>query len=146
MYLLDTNLYIEALRNADDADRLWARHRALVPNIWLSAVVVFELLAGARDDRQAGEYERALFAPFRGRGRLLVPRESTWSLVARVERNLRGHGGYARSPARRSFLNDMLLAAMCRQAGATLVTVNARDFAVIRTVFAFRYVTALPTS
>jgi predicted nucleic acid-binding protein len=38
----------------------------------------------------------------------------------------------------------MLLAATCREVGATLITANARDFERIAGVMAFRYETSFP--
>jgi len=37
-----------------------------------------------------------------------------------------------------------LIAATCRERGATLITANARDFEIIRRVMPLRFVTALP--
>ena len=144
MYVIDTNLYIRALTDRAFAPTFHAFQLMALPLLRVSAVVLFELLAGAQDDRRARALERALLRPFRGRDRLLVPADSTWRLVAAIERALRAHGGYDGSLARRSFLNDMLLAASCREAGATLITENARDFGIIRQVFGFRFVTAFP--
>ena len=144
MYVIDTNLYIRALTDRAFAPTFHAFQLTALPMLRVSAVVLFELLAGAQDDGRARALERALLAPFRRRGRLLVPADSTWRLVAAIERALRAHGRYDGSLARRSFLNDMLLAASCREVGATLITENARDFRIIRQVFAFRFVTAFP--
>jgi predicted nucleic acid-binding protein len=44
----------------------------------------------------------------------------------------------------RSFLNDVLLAVSCREAGAVLITANVADFARIRTVESFRFMEPWP--
>jgi predicted nucleic acid-binding protein len=88
--------------------------------------------------------ERLLLAPFRGRARVLVPGERTWRLVAGINRELRRRRGLAEKLRSRAFLNDMLLAASCREVGATLITANAADFALIGRAIGFRFVTAFP--
>jgi len=44
----------------------------------------------------------------------------------------------------RSFVNDVLLAMSCREAGAVLVTANMRDFARIAAVRRFEFVAPWP--
>lgn len=46
----------------------------------------------------------------------------------------------------RAFANDVLIAASCREVGATLVTRNHRDFERVRKVIAFRFVPPWPAS
>lgn len=144
MYVLDTNFYVRAFTDPSFAAIFKTFYAEAVAELRVSVVVLFELLAGAPDERREREYERGVLAPFRGHSRLLVPGESTWRLVAAAERALRARGGYDSSLAQRSFLNDMLIAASCREIGATLVTANERDFGLIRTVLGFRYVTSFP--
>jgi predicted nucleic acid-binding protein len=64
-----------------------------------------------------------------------VPTWRTWRLAAEIDRGLRRLGGYARSLARRGFANDLLIAAMARELGATIVTRNLSDFRLIARVF-----------
>ena len=146
MYVIDTNFYTRAFVDPAFGPEFRSFYRPAIRQLRVSAVVLFEILAGATDARREREYEQAVLGPFGPRGRLLVPTASTWRLVAGADRALRTRGGYTGSLAQRSFLNDMLIAASCREVGATLVTANARDFAIIRRVIAFRYVTALPAS
>ncbi|MGH7627473.1 MAG: type II toxin-antitoxin system VapC family toxin [Gemmatimonadaceae bacterium] len=144
MFLLDTNLYIRGLTDPAFAEMLGAFQRAALTRLWVSAVVVYEVAVGARDARHAEAWERWLVRPFRTRERLLVPTQSTWRLAAEMRRRLRDARRYDGSLARASFQNDLLIAASCRERGATLITANARDFAMIACVVGLRYLTSFP--
>jgi len=128
--LLDTNVYLFALKS-DRATEFFERH--FLPQVFrthLSSVVVEELYAGALDsaairlvERHVGALERA--------GRVVTPTFSDWKeagkLIARITRN---------EPGRKSrvqrMLNDILLALSARRIGAELVTFNRSDFQLIR--------------
>ena len=144
MYVIDSNVYIRAMRDAAFAPQLAEFEQAALPNLWVSAVVAFELAVGMGDERGAERVERRLLAPFRGRARVLVPSASTWKLAARIDRAIRKKRRFAEHLRSRAFLNDMLLAATCREVGATLITANGADFALIDRVVGFRYLTAFP--
>ena len=45
---------------------------------------------------------------------------------------------------KRSFLNDCLLAASCREVGATLISLNREDFELIRKVLRFEFTEPWP--
>ena len=145
MYLLDTNLYIRALTDAAFGSALAAFQQLHLEALWLSAVVVFEVTVGARDAEHATAWERWLVRPFRTRERVLVPGDATWRITAEARRRLRSSKRYDASLARASFQNDLLIAATCRERGATLITANARDFEIIKRVIPLRFVTAFPT-
>src|ERR1035438_4390177 len=74
--LFDTSIYITSLRSPDDA---LVHARALRPDtlLWLSAVVLAELYAGA-DDLDRPILER-LQRDFDGARRILVPNVGDWS-------------------------------------------------------------------
>lgn len=144
MFLLDTNLYIRALTDPEFAVALGEFQRAALTRLWVSAVVVYEVAVGAHDAAHAAAWERWLVRPFRARERVLVPTQSTWRLAAEVRRRLRDARRYHGSLALASFQNDLLIAASCRERGATLITANARDFAIIARVIGLRYVTSFP--
>jgi len=145
VYLLDTSLYIRAFHEDGFAADFRAFHAAALPRLALSAVVVHELLVGARTTRSERRLRQGLLAPFAARRRILTPSLATWDTAAAVDRRLRRLRGYAASLRLRSFFHDILLAVTCRQVGATLVTDNARDFALIRRVCEFRFVPPWPT-
>ncbi|MBC7672472.1 MAG: type II toxin-antitoxin system VapC family toxin, partial [Polaromonas sp.] len=108
-------------------------------NVGVGAVVAFEVPVGAQDKAHAEKLERWMLNPFRSRERILTPGAATWDLVAQMDRELRKRGGYASKLEQRSFLNDMLIGATCRQVGATLITANLNDYSLISSVVALRY-------
>jgi len=143
-YVLDTNLYIEAGRDRDWAEELARFVSAHLPLIHLHAVVAQELLAGALDAGKARLVERGLVRPFEKRGRVLTPSFGTWkragSIMARlVHTKKMSPGGFGRS-----FVNDCLLGASCREEGLTLITRNTRDFELIRGVEEFELAAPWP--
>jgi len=144
VYFIDTNLYIRALNDPMFAPRLEAFQQAALPTLWVSAVVAFEVAVGAADEKQAAAYDRWMLRPFRTRERVLTPTAQTWRLVATMDRAIRALGGFEAKLEQRSFLNDMLIAATCRQVGATLVTANRADYELIDRVAGFRFVTSFP--
>ena len=135
-YILDTNLYLDAMRTADGNAALRAFHAAYAPFEHLSAVVVQELRAGVRG-RAAALLESAIVTPFERRGRLVTPSYAAWKETGRVLAEL--VDGAEWRTVSRSFVNDVLLAMSCREAGIVLVTKNLRDCARISTVRRFDY-------
>ena len=146
MYVLDSNLYIRALTEPAFAHELDAFQRVSFSELWVSAVVAFEVAAGARSDQQAAGYDRWLLRPFRNAKRLLVPSREDWQIVGRIDRSLRSRGGHSATLTQRSFLNDMLIAATCRTTGATLITANRADFELIDSAVGFRFRTDFPAT
>lgn len=144
MILLDTSVYIEGFTSRAFGEELRAFHQAALPRLLLSAVVIHELQVGAATPAALKRLERGLVEPFRTRKRLHVPAASTWTLAAAIDRDLRALGRYAGSLAKRSFANDMLLAASARELGASIVTLNQRDFDIIARVVPIRVLPPWP--
>ena len=128
--LLDTNVYLFAMRSAKGAKFFEHRFLPLVFRTYLSGVVVEELYAGALDtdgvrlvDRHVGALERA--------GRIVTPTFSDWKdagkLIAQITQREPG-----RKPKVQQMLNDILLALSARRIGADLFTFNREDFELIR--------------
>lgn len=143
-YVLDTNLYIRADRDKEWAEELDRFASAFLPSISLHAVVAQEMLAGAIDRRRERLIQGSLIEPFEKRGRVVVPGFGTWkragAIMARlVHRKLMSPGGFGRS-----FVNDCLLAASCREEGRVLITSNLEGFALIRRVEAVEVVEPWP--
>jgi predicted nucleic acid-binding protein len=128
--LLDTNVYLFALRSQAGAVFFEQQFRPLVFRTYLSSVVAEELYAGALDtaairliEAYVGALERA--------GRVTTPNFQDWkdagTLVARISRQ---------EPSRKAkvqqMLNDILLALNARRLGADLFTFNRKDFELIR--------------
>ena len=79
--LFDSSIYITALRRGDDTALALRRFAAESP-LWLSAVVLEELYAGAAD-RDLQVVER-LERDFDRAKRILVPNLSDWTQAGRV--------------------------------------------------------------
>jgi predicted nucleic acid-binding protein len=143
-YVIDTNLYVSADRGLAWAEELERFVTAQLPFVHFHAVVAQELLAGAIDRKRERLVEESLIQPFERRGRVLVPSFAAWKGAGRilsqlVNRKLMSPGGF-----KRSFLNDCVLAASCREVGATLVTLNREDFELIRKVLRFEFTEPWP--
>jgi predicted nucleic acid-binding protein len=82
-YVVDTQLYIDALRNEEHKAALNAFHMEHTPFLHLSAVVAQELRAGVRG-APASRLERELIAPYERRGRLITPTYAAWKETGRV--------------------------------------------------------------
>jgi len=128
--LLDTNIYLFAMRSDDGAVLFERRFLPLVFQTYLASIVVEELYAGALDvggerlvERYVGALERA--------GRVIAPTFQDWKeagkLIARVSRHEPG-----RKSQIQQTLNDILLALCARRIGADLFTFNREDFRLIR--------------
>jgi predicted nucleic acid-binding protein len=146
MFLLDSNVYIASFNDAAFGVGFRAFHRSELPRMVLSAVVVHELLVGARDRRRERMLRRAIIEPFQARRRIHVPGARTWQLAAELDRRLRALNGFEARLARRSFANDLLIAASAREIGATIITQNLTDFALVRRVIDIRYEAPWPVA
>ncbi len=143
-YVIDTCVYVAAARDLEWAEGLERFSSAYIPFIHLHAVVAEELLAGAVDQRRERLIDESLVLPFERRGRILTPSFIAWKGAGRIlshliQRNLMSPGGF-----KRSFLNDCVLAASCREVGATLITLNRDDFELIRQVLRFEFTAPWP--
>jgi predicted nucleic acid-binding protein len=146
-YVVDTNLYVEAILTDEGNAALAAFQRRCAPSLFQHSTVAQEILAGARDGLDYRRYHEDWVEPFEHLGRLITPTHSAWMraalIIARlVERRHRNPGGFSRS-----FLNDCLIAASARDQGFVLVTRNIADFALIsRVERSLRYVAPWPKS
>jgi predicted nucleic acid-binding protein len=130
--VIDTNLYIDWL-NA-------GRHEAILfqPDAvkYLSAVVMMELLAGARAARDQ-RLLRGITETFARAGRILLPSVAVYEEAGYVLRRL--HASWERSLAGASSLvSDVLIALSARSIGATVITQNERDFVAIQKIRPFK--------
>ena len=141
-YAIDTSLYIDALRTDEGRAALNAFHIAFAPFIHLNGVVAQELLAGVRG-RDAASLEASIVVPFERRNRVVAPTYLAWKEAGSVLSALVSPSGWR--DVSRSFVNDVLLAMSCREAGLVLVTRNSRDFARIARVRRFDFVPPWPT-
>ncbi|HEX4542913.1 MAG TPA: type II toxin-antitoxin system VapC family toxin [Candidatus Acidoferrum sp.] len=133
--LLDTSIYITALRAGGDAILQLRRFTSGAP-VWLSSVVLEELYAGARprDSRIVARLER----DFDRAGRILVPNLSDWTLTGKLLARLAVKFGYERIGQAR-LTNDALMAMSAARRGITVITANERDFALLAQIRPFQW-------
>lgn len=122
--LLDTSLYITALRMGDEAALSLRRITEGAP-VWLSSVVLEELYAGVRT-RNRRPVER-LERDFHRAGRILVPNLTDWTQTGKVLAVLGAKYDYEQIGKGR-LTNDALIAMSAGRLGITVITANARDF------------------
>jgi predicted nucleic acid-binding protein len=130
-YVLDTNLYIDAMRDprAEQAlDGFLERH---APMTFMSAVVMQELRAGAVTDAQARSLQEGIFEAFERRQRVAAPSASAFKECGRILAALFRQDGVPYKERPRSLVNDVLIAVNCRENGFTLLTADG-DFKTIR--------------
>jgi len=133
--MLDTSVYIDAWRVGEGADSIKKGFSPYAP-VWLSAVVLEELYAGAsRSDRQVIERLERDFARV---GRILVPSRSDWARAGQVLAQMAAGYGYERI-GRQRLINDALIAMSAARQGITVVTANERDFGRLARFRPFRY-------
>jgi predicted nucleic acid-binding protein len=142
-YTLDTNLYIDAFRHAAANAELQIFHTAYAPFEHLSAVVVQELRAGV-SGRAAAQLQRHVLAPFERRGRVFAPSYATWKATGEILAHMAERGSLDWRAVSRGFVNDVLLAMSCRDAGIVLVTRNTGDFERIASVRPFDFIAPWP--
>ena len=132
-FVLDTNVFIRAIRDADAGRELAAWQRGMAPYLYQHAVVVAELLAGARTAAAWSRWHERWVLPAERVRRVLVPTYGSWHRASRIVARLAEAGTLGGSvPA--GFFNDCLLAATARELGHAIVTHNLRDFERIGSV------------
>ncbi len=137
--LFDTSIYISALCRGNQAV-LDSRRVGADALLWLSAVVLEELYAGAsgRDcqilERLERDFDRAK--------RILIPNLSDWTQTGRVLGRLAGKYGYERVGQAR-LTNDALIAMSAGRLGIRIVTANERDFRRLAEFRSFQWEVAL---
>jgi predicted nucleic acid-binding protein len=143
-YVLDTNCYIDAAHDAEARTALehfvsWAS-----PFLFLSAVVGAELRTGVRGVKDRKRLERVILNPFVRRDRVLIPGPTAWEALGRTLATLGSREGLEPRTTSRAFAFDILLAFSAREAGAVLISRNAKDLGRIRRVFNFEFVSPYP--
>ena len=131
LWVLDTNVYIRALRDRQrlaDLKRFRVRARA---RLWVNAVVSLELRAGAVTEAHVQALDD-LLKIYVDRGRVIAPSFDAYQQAGRIIATLARKERFPLADAPRSFINDVLLAASCREAGAMLITENTSDFVTIQ--------------
>ena len=133
--MLDSSVYISGLRRGDEA-LLALRRWSVDAPVWLSAVVLEELYAGASGrvrhslERMEREFDRM--------ERILVPNLGDWTETGRLLARVAAKYGYEKI-GRGRLANDALVAMSAARTGATVITANARDFARIAEFRSFKW-------
>jgi predicted nucleic acid-binding protein len=141
-FVLDTNIWVDAFRDADAERRLYAFKHAHAPGEYLSSVVAAEILAGLRSAGERRRFHRFVLSAFDRMRRVVTPSDAAWRRAGETIAAARRK--YGSVPATRAFGNDVLIALSCREAGMTLVTDDRRDFGRIAALAPFDYVVGLP--
>lgn len=133
-YVIDTNLYVEAITTDEGNEALATFQRRFAPFLFQHSTVAQEILAGAADEAGYRAYHKDWVEPFADLGRIITPGHGAWMRAALimtrlVQRRKMSPGGFSRS-----FLNDCLIAAGARDHGFVVVTRNTDDFELIRQV------------
>ncbi len=124
--VFDTSVYIAAIR---------AGLSSSLSRSYLCSVVSAELRAGTTSD--LGRRVVARFTLWAQRvGRVVTPSAAAWERAGDVLGELRFREPELRSKAA-TLWNDLLIALSTRQIGATLVTADVHDFALIRRYLRF---------
>ena len=125
--LFDSSVYIAALRSGGDSLLLSQRWSTEGP-LWLSSVVLEELYAGSKPanrrvlERLETDFEKAK--------RILVPNLGDWTATGRILAGIAERFGYEKI-GRARLTNDALIAASSARTGIRVLTVNARDYALL---------------
>lgn len=130
--ILDTNIYIDLFANPKLYEDIFISEGP----IYLSSVVLMELLAGAY---AKGEKRiiKNLAGLFKKLGRNLIPTDRVYAQAGEILFRLRNIKGYDIRKSS-SITNDCLIAASVRSIGGVLYTQNKRDFQAIQDIFDFK--------
>lgn len=137
--LFDTSVYISILRRGAIAGKALRRMTGDA-TVWLSAVVIEELYAGATERDQPVVEEMEL--EFARAGRILVPERIDWTMTGRVLSRLAGKYDYEKI-GRGRLTNDALIAISAGRIGVTVLTANPRDFGKLAEFYPFQWQVAL---
>jgi predicted nucleic acid-binding protein len=97
--------------------------------LWLSVVVLEELLVGARE-RKMKKLLAHLEREFERAGRLLVPVQSDWTVSGQVLALIGEKYGYEKV-GRARMTNDALIATSASRSGIVVQTINDVDYRMI---------------
>ena len=132
--ILDTSIYIPFI-NAGISHPIFELGYE-TPLLYMSAVVIEELYAGASDTNTIKLLDR-LYGTFENLSRLIVPESSDWQKAGKVIAKLGRKYGFEEKFLTK-ITNDVLIALSARKIGAVVVTNNMRDFLRIKEFVDFK--------
>ncbi|HET7228616.1 MAG TPA: type II toxin-antitoxin system VapC family toxin [Longimicrobium sp.] len=144
LYALDTNLYIAAIRDPQSAAELSSFYSLHAPRCYLVSVVLHELLLGAKTREKRNQLHGDIASPFVRTKRIVTPSHQAWAASGEALSRIAEEERIERKAFPRSFINDAILAACCRENGITLVTANLSDFARIARVMKVEFTAPWP--
>lgn len=130
--VLDTNIYIDLFVNPDLFMNIFMSEGP----IYLSSIVLMELLAGAHTKNEKREIQ-SFINLFKKLGRILNPTVKDYEQAGEILIRLQNIKGYDIKKSA-SITNDCLIAASVRNIGGALYTQNKKDFQAIQDVFDFK--------
>ncbi len=143
-FVLDTNLFIDAFRDAAAKEALRQFHRSYAPFEYFSVIVGQELRAGIRRPADLDALERHVLDTYVRSNRTLTPSSDAWRRSGDVLAAMARREGLEIPRVSKAFGNDVLLALSCRENGCVLVTDNERDFRRIRRFVDFAFTRPWP--
>ena len=145
-YVLDTQLFIKAFRDSTANEELQGFHRDFAPFEYMSAIVAQELRAGVRRPSDRKALEQNVLKIFERAGRTITPSLVAWHRSGDVLAEMASQEGLEIARVSKAFVNDLLLALSCHEAGCVLVTDNERDFRRLRRFVQFNFMKPWPWS
>lgn len=132
--ILDTSIYIPFIN--DGIENPVIKLNAGKPLLYLSAVVIEELYAGAHDRTSVNLLDK-LYGIFDRTNRLVVPAATDWQRTGKVIAALGKKYGFEERFLSK-ITNDVLIALSARKIGAMVVTRNTADFIRIKEFVDFK--------
>jgi len=126
--ILDTSIYIPFINAGISHPILELEYET--PLLYMSAVVIEELYAGASDNNTIKLLDR-LYGTFENLGRLIAPDALDWKKTGKVIAKLGQKYGFEEKFLTK-ITNDVLIALSARKIGAVVVTFNIKDFSRIK--------------
>ena len=130
--IIDTNVYIDIFND----DRHQNLRNPFERIVFLAHPVLHELWMGAKGKREI-KHLITFQNEFAKLKRLLIPTPSTLLSVGRTCHRLRSSGKL--DPVHPKHYNDISIASLARQIGATVITHNTQDFSTIQSVIDFAF-------
>lgn len=130
--VVDTSVYIDVFNRGLHKEEIDGFNKIM----YLAHPVLHELWIGATGRREVRHMEQFL-TKFIKLKRLITPTPATQFRIGRVCRKLRASGKL--DPRQPRIYNDVCIAVLARQIGATVVTKNICDFEEIGKVIDFSY-------
>jgi len=135
--LLDSAIYITAMRQGDRSV-LSLRRYSVDAALWLSAVVLDELYAGAYG--RVRQVVERLERDFDSVNRILVPNLGDWARSGRILARVASKYNYENIGLGR-LTNDALIATSSSRMGVRVVTANEQDFSRLSEFHTFQWET-----